>query len=83
LVADDADRRDVDRLGDFGKIVIADRGAGDQDGSTPPDLILSTAKLISGDRYEVIPDCAHIPCVEKPEALTAIIRAFLTYIPSG
>ncbi|WSH69728.1 3-oxoadipate enol-lactonase (plasmid) [Rhizobium ruizarguesonis] len=56
---------------------------GDQDGSTPPDLVLSTAKLISGARYEVIPDCAHIPCVEQPEALTAIIRAFLTSIPSG
>ncbi|EJZ19232.1 3-oxoadipate enol-lactonase, partial [Rhizobium sp. Pop5] len=29
------------------------------------------------------PDCAHIPCVEQPEALTAIIRAFLTSLPSG
>ncbi|ARQ12699.1 3-oxoadipate enol-lactonase (plasmid) [Rhizobium etli] len=56
---------------------------GDQDGSTPPDLVLSTARLIPGARYEVIPDCAHIPCVEQPEALTAIIRAFLTSLPPG
>ena len=56
---------------------------GDQDGSTPPDLVLATAKLIPGARYEVIPDCAHIPCVEQPEALTAIIRAFLTSISPG
>jgi 3-oxoadipate enol-lactonase len=56
---------------------------GDQDGSTPPDLVLSTARLISGARYEVIRDCAHIPCVEQPEALTTIIRAFLASIPPG
>lgn len=56
---------------------------GDQDGSTPPDLVFSTAKLIPGARYEVIADCAHIPCVEQPEALTAIIRAFLTSLPPG
>ncbi|EJT06662.1 3-oxoadipate enol-lactonase [Rhizobium sp. CCGE 510] len=56
---------------------------GDQDGSTPPDLVLSTAKLIPGARYEVIADCAHIPCVEQPEALTAIIRTFLTSLPAG
>ncbi|EJC78000.1 3-oxoadipate enol-lactonase [Rhizobium leguminosarum bv. trifolii WSM2012] len=56
---------------------------GDQDGSTPPDLVLSTARLIPDARYEVIADCAHIPCVEQPEALTAIIRAFLTSLPTG
>ncbi len=50
---------------------------GDQDGSTPPDLVLSTAKLIPGCRYEVIRDAGHIPCVEQPEALTEIIRAFV------
>jgi 3-oxoadipate enol-lactonase len=50
---------------------------GDQDGSTPPDLVLSTAKLIPGCRYEVIKDAGHIPCVEQPEALTEIIRAFV------
>ena len=49
---------------------------GDQDGSTPPDLVLSTAKLIPGCRYEVIKDAGHIPCVEQPHALSDIIRAF-------
>lgn len=56
---------------------------GDQDGSTPPDLVLATAKRIPDARYEVIPDCAHIPCVEQPEALTAVIRAFISSIPLG
>lgn len=56
---------------------------GDQDGSTPPDLVLSTAKLIPGARYEVIRDAGHIPCVEQPEALTAVIRAFINVVQSG
>ena len=50
---------------------------GDQDGATPPDLVLSTAKLIPGCRYEVITGAGHIPCVEQPEMLTQIIRAFV------
>ena len=56
---------------------------GDQDGSTPPDLVLSTAKLIPGARYEVIRDAGHIPCVEQPEALTAVLRAFIDIVLSG
>lgn len=51
---------------------------GDQDGSTPPDVVLGMAQLIPGARYEMIRDCAHIPCVEQPDALTALIRAFLS-----
>lgn len=50
---------------------------GDQDGATPPDLVLSMAKLIPGAHYEVITNAGHIPCVEQPEALHAIMRAFL------
>ncbi len=56
---------------------------GDQDGSTPPDVVLSTAKLIPGARYEVIKDAGHIPCVEQPEMLTAVLRAFIDTIPPG
>jgi 3-oxoadipate enol-lactonase len=56
---------------------------GDQDGSTPPDLVLSMAKLIPGARYEVIKDAGHIPCVEQPEILTEILRAFIDTLPSG
>jgi 3-oxoadipate enol-lactonase len=50
---------------------------GDQDGSTPPELVLSTAKLIANARYEVIKHSGHIPCLEQPEALTAVIRTFI------
>ncbi|KAA1179911.1 3-oxoadipate enol-lactonase [Rhizobium tropici] len=56
---------------------------GDQDGSTPPDVVLSTAKLIPNARYEVIKDAGHIPCVEQPEALTEVIRAFVDVVLRG
>ncbi len=56
---------------------------GDQDGSTPPELVLSTAKLIPNARYEVIKDAGHIPCVEQPEALTEAIRAFIDVVLRG
>jgi len=50
---------------------------GDQDGSTPPDLVRSLADLIPGARFEVIRDAAHIPCIEQPDALAALIRDFI------
>ncbi|KQZ82923.1 3-oxoadipate enol-lactonase [Mesorhizobium sp. Root157] len=57
--------------------------AGDQDGSTPPDLVRSMADLIPGSRFEVVANAGHIPCVEQPEALTGLIRTFLSDISSG
>ncbi|OCJ00378.1 3-oxoadipate enol-lactonase [Rhizobium sp. AC27/96] len=56
---------------------------GDQDGSTPPDLVLSMARLIPNARYEMIKDAGHIPCVEQPEALTEVIRAFIDVVLRG
>lgn len=57
--------------------------AGDQDGSTPPDLVRSLANLIPGSRFEIIRDAGHIPCVEQPEALTALIRNFVASLALG
>lgn len=56
---------------------------GDRDGSTPPNLVLELARLIPRSRYEVIKDAAHIPCVEQPEALTAVMRAFIEEFKLG
>lgn len=53
---------------------------GDQDGSTPPDLVRELAALIKGSRFEIIEGAGHIPCVEQPEATIALIRAFLNDI---
>lgn len=50
---------------------------GDQDGSTPPELVKATADLIPGAGYEVIRGAGHIPCVEQPEALAELLAGFI------
>lgn len=50
---------------------------GDQDGSTPPDLVRSTAELIAGARFEIVADAGHIPCVEQPEQTARLIADFI------
>jgi len=56
---------------------------GDQDGATPPDLVLDMARRIPKARYEVIKNAGHIPSVEQPEAMTHVIGAFLQTLVSG
>jgi 3-oxoadipate enol-lactonase len=56
---------------------------GDQDGATPPELMLVTAKLIPGAAYEVIEDAGHLPNIEQPDALVAVMRAFIAGFTSN
>ncbi|PVE22864.1 3-oxoadipate enol-lactonase [Microvirga sp. KLBC 81] len=51
--------------------------AGDQDGSTPADVVRNTASLIPGARFALVDGCGHIPCVEKPDVLTRLIQQHL------
>jgi 3-oxoadipate enol-lactonase len=51
--------------------------AGDQDGSTPPDLVRETADLIPGSRFHLIRGAGHLPCVEKPDDYAAALTGFL------
>lgn len=50
---------------------------GDQDAATPPAQAEELAGAIAGARLVVLPDAAHIPCVEQPDALSARILDFL------
>lgn len=50
---------------------------GDQDGSTPPDLVKATADRIPHAQFEIIRGCGHIPCVEQPESLAALLTDFI------
>ncbi|MDP3895459.1 MAG: 3-oxoadipate enol-lactonase [Mesorhizobium sp.] len=50
---------------------------GDQDGSTPPDLVRSLSELIRGAQFRIIPDAGHLPCIEQPRAVIDLIAAFL------
>ncbi|MGV6872505.1 3-oxoadipate enol-lactonase [Pseudochelatococcus sp. B33] len=46
---------------------------GDGDGSTPPDVVRETAVLMPGARFAVIEGAGHIPGIEQPAALLALI----------
>ena len=50
--------------------------AGDQDGSTPPDLVRATAELCGAD-FHLVTDAGHIPNVEQPAVTAALLTAFL------
>jgi 3-oxoadipate enol-lactonase len=54
--------------------------AGDQDGSTPPALVRELADLIPGARFAEIAGSGHIPCVERPDAYTALLNDFLARV---
>ncbi|WP_165224115.1 3-oxoadipate enol-lactonase [Affinirhizobium pseudoryzae] len=54
---------------------------GDQDGSTPPELVKSLADLIPGSQFQVIEGAAHIPCVETPAAFLTHLRTFIDTLP--
>ncbi|MBO0903309.1 3-oxoadipate enol-lactonase [Jiella sonneratiae] len=49
---------------------------GDQDGSTPPDLVKSCADLVAGSRFEVVAGAGHLPPIEQPEATVRLVGGF-------
>lgn len=53
---------------------------GDQDGSTPPDLVRETAELIPGAEFQLIRGAAHLPCIEQPEMTATAFRTFLKQV---
>lgn len=51
--------------------------AGDEDGSTPPDLVRETVNLVPGSKFRLIRKAGHLPCVEQPETYAAVLTEFL------
>ncbi len=51
--------------------------AGSEDKSTTPEEVRNLADLIEGSTYEVIPGSGHIPCVDNPTMLSALILNFI------
>lgn len=62
-------RADASRIGTPTLCVV-----GDGDGSTPPDMVRETAVVIPGARFATVEGAGHIPSVEQPAALLALIR---------
>lgn len=54
--------------------------AGSEDGVTPPDLVRETAELILGHHFALIRGAGHLPCIEKPDAVAALVTDFLLSI---
>ncbi len=50
---------------------------GDEDGSTPPDMVRETAELIEGSVFKVISKAGHLPCIEQPKVLAGHISDFM------
>ncbi|HKJ61763.1 MAG TPA: 3-oxoadipate enol-lactonase, partial [Hyphomicrobiales bacterium] len=50
---------------------------GDEDGSTPPDLVKDMTQRIAGARFELINSAGHLPCIEQPDAMAALISSFV------
>jgi 3-oxoadipate enol-lactonase/4-carboxymuconolactone decarboxylase len=50
--------------------------AGGQDGATPLGLVQACAEAIPGAQFEVFPEAGHIPSIEQPHDLAALIRQF-------
>ena len=50
---------------------------GDEDGSTPVNLVKDAANLIDGSIFKVIKKAGHLPCVEQPNEVASIFLDFL------
>jgi 3-oxoadipate enol-lactonase len=76
--------RDADLREEIGKIAVPTLVVvGDQDLSTPPELVRETATKIPGARFEIIAGAGHIPSIEQPQALAALMTRFLREVGHG
>lgn len=70
--------RDSDLRGQVGRIETPTLVVvGEHDGSTPVAMVRGCAEAIPGARFEIIPDAGHIPSIEQPEQLAALMTNFL------
>jgi pimeloyl-ACP methyl ester carboxylesterase len=52
--------------------------AGEQDALTPAELAREIAAGIPGARLEIVPECGHLSTMERPDAVSRALRAWLT-----
>lgn len=51
--------------------------AGDEDPSTPPEVLREIADGVAGSEFVLLSPAAHVPAVESPERVTEVLRAHL------
>jgi pimeloyl-ACP methyl ester carboxylesterase len=64
-----------DRLGSISAPTLV--LCGEDDGMVPPENSRSIAELIPGARFQVIPQCGHLPMLEQPERVADGVFGFL------
>ncbi|WP_279482981.1 3-oxoadipate enol-lactonase [Aureimonas sp. SK2] len=66
--------RDADYRGSVSRIAAPTLAiAGDADRPTSPDLVKATADLIPGARFISVEGAGHLPCLERPAKVAALI----------
>ncbi|GHB40131.1 hypothetical protein GCM10007094_31780 [Pseudovibrio japonicus] len=55
---------------------------GEDDQSTPPDLVEGMVNLIPNAKFERISSCGHIPSLEQPEYLAHLVRQMISRCPT-
>ncbi|MDD7909261.1 3-oxoadipate enol-lactonase [Pseudovibrio exalbescens] len=53
---------------------------GDEDGSTPPEVVMDMQEKISGSSFEMIEYAGHLPCVEQPDAIAQLLAQFVAKV---
>ncbi|MBI0537959.1 alpha/beta fold hydrolase [Roseomonas sp. KE2513] len=67
-----------DSRGDLAGIAVPTLvAAGEADVLTPPELAREIAAGIAGAALHLLPGCGHLPSMEAPEAVTALLRDWL------
>lgn len=54
--------------------------AGDEDPSTPPDVVREIADGVPGAEFEILSPAAHVPTVEMPGRVTEILHSHLSAV---
>ena len=52
--------------------------AGEEDQSTPPELVADTARRIPAATFRTIAGAGHLPCIERPGEVASLLRGFLS-----
>ena len=51
--------------------------AGSEDGASSPEIVRATADLIPGSEFHLIEGAGHLPCIEAPAEMAALLIPFL------
>ena len=73
--------RDADLTADAPRIDVPTLVVvGDGDRAAPPDLVRATAEMIPGARFAVIEGAGHLPPIERPDELAALVAELLDQV---